>query len=242
PVGEGAIAIDQAVRLLEKKPVMSLVQPVAAVVELAAGVGVPVWVDAAQALGHVDTAVVPGGVGAVYANSRKWLNGPRGVGVVAVAERHWESLRPLRLASVPDGAGPVRNLESHEANIAGRVGLAVALAEHVALGPALVRRRLAKVGRLTRAALADAVGWEVVGDLAAPSAITALRPTAGQDVVVTRAGLLARHGIVTTVADPARAPWEMTAPLLRISPYVDVTPSLLERLAEALEDIGRAQR
>lgn len=33
PVGEGAIAIDQAVRLLEKKPVMSLVQPVAAVVD-----------------------------------------------------------------------------------------------------------------------------------------------------------------------------------------------------------------
>lgn len=33
PVGEGAIAINQAVRLLEKKPVMSLVQPVAAVVD-----------------------------------------------------------------------------------------------------------------------------------------------------------------------------------------------------------------
>lgn len=33
PVGEGAIAIDQAVRLLDKKPVMSLVQPVAAVVD-----------------------------------------------------------------------------------------------------------------------------------------------------------------------------------------------------------------
>ncbi|MGA0560940.1 TMAO reductase system periplasmic protein TorT [Ancylobacter sp. VNQ12] len=33
PVGEGAIAIDQAVRLIEKKPVMSLVQPVAAVID-----------------------------------------------------------------------------------------------------------------------------------------------------------------------------------------------------------------
>ncbi|GGE07507.1 TMAO reductase system periplasmic protein TorT [Aureimonas endophytica] len=33
PVGEGAIAIDQAVRLIEKKPVMSLVQPEAAVID-----------------------------------------------------------------------------------------------------------------------------------------------------------------------------------------------------------------
>lgn len=33
PVGEGAIAIDQAVRLIEKKPVTALVQPVAAVID-----------------------------------------------------------------------------------------------------------------------------------------------------------------------------------------------------------------
>lgn len=33
PVGEGAISVDQAVRLIERKPVMSLVQPVAAVID-----------------------------------------------------------------------------------------------------------------------------------------------------------------------------------------------------------------
>lgn len=33
PVGEGAIAIDQAVRLIEKKPVISFVQPIAAVID-----------------------------------------------------------------------------------------------------------------------------------------------------------------------------------------------------------------
>ena len=33
PVGEGAIAIDQAVRLIEKKPVLSLVQPIASVID-----------------------------------------------------------------------------------------------------------------------------------------------------------------------------------------------------------------
>lgn len=33
PVGEGAIAIDQAIRLIEKKPVTALVQPIAAVID-----------------------------------------------------------------------------------------------------------------------------------------------------------------------------------------------------------------
>jgi pyridoxal 5-phosphate dependent beta-lyase len=239
---DGVVDLDALAALLDEDPpalvhlthVAShrpLVQPVAATVALADAAGVPVWVDAAQALGHVDTADA---AGAVYANSRKWLNGPRGVGVVAVAERHWSTLRALRLASVPDDASPVRHLESHEANIAGRVGFAAAVDEHVALGPAHVRQRLADVGRLTRDALRDIAGWEVVGDVDAPSAITALHPTAGQDVVATRARLLTDHGIVTTVAAPARAPREMTGPLLRVSPYVDVTPAMLGRLIEAL--------
>ncbi len=37
PVAEGAIAVDQAVRLIEKKPLMSLVQPIAAVISKDAG-------------------------------------------------------------------------------------------------------------------------------------------------------------------------------------------------------------
>jgi hercynylcysteine S-oxide lyase len=53
------------------------VQPVAAAAALCRAAGVPLWVDAAQALGHVDAAC---GADAVYATSRKWLTGPRGVG------------------------------------------------------------------------------------------------------------------------------------------------------------------
>src|SRR4051794_28627415 len=39
--------------------------------------GVPLVLDAAQSLGHVDTDL---GADAVYSTSRKWLAGPRGVG------------------------------------------------------------------------------------------------------------------------------------------------------------------
>ncbi len=178
-----------------------LVQPVAAAAELCRAAGVPLWVDAAQALGHVDTAA---GADAVYATSRKWLTGPRGVGLLAVAERWWDRLHttrnPLAREHVPAGGSPMLLLESAEANVAGRVGLGTAVAEYLAAGPAAVQERLAAVGRQTRQLLADVPGWSVAGRADAPSAITALRPEAGQDVAAVRERLLAEHGIVTTTA------------------------------------------
>ncbi len=46
------------------------------------------------------------------------------------------------------------------------------------------------------------------------------------------------HGIVTTAGAVSRAPREMTAPLLRISPHVDCTPEDLARLRQALLTLG----
>jgi hercynylcysteine S-oxide lyase len=212
-----------------------LVQPVAEVAALCRAAGVPLWVDAAQALGHADTA---SGADAQYATSRKWLAGPRGVGMLAIAGRWWGRLRvnasPLARSALPDDCSPVRLLESEEAHIAGRVGLCTAVREYLDAGPAQVWQRLAEVGRLTREALAGLPGWQVTGPAAVPSAITALHPAAGQDVAATRARLLAEHQIVTTAAHPARAPHEMTGPLLRVSPHVDCTGEDLAVLRAAL--------
>jgi hercynylcysteine S-oxide lyase len=219
-----------------------LVQPAAAVAAACHGAGVPVGVDAAQALGHIDVAC---GADAAYGTGRKWLTGPRGVGLIAVARPWWDRLRPaasaMERAAFAD-ASPVLLLESHEAHVAGRIGLAAAVSEFLAADPAAVRARLAAVGRQTRAALAAVPGWEVVPEAIATgatgatpgSAITALRPLDGQDVAAVRARLLAEHQIVTTAAEPARAPREMTGPLLRVSPHVDCAPEDLERLAAAL--------
>jgi pyridoxal 5-phosphate dependent beta-lyase len=214
-----------------------LVQPVAAAAALCHAAGVPLWVDACQALGHVDTAA---GADVLYSTSRKWLAGPRGVGLLAVAERCWGRLRvsasPMDLGGLPAGHTPVRVLESHEANFAGRIGLCAAVRQHLDADPAAVRKRLAEVGRMTREILAGLPGWAVVDPVDAPSAISALRPLAGQDVIQTRLRLIAEHGIVTTAAQPARAPREMTEPLLRISPHVDGTPEELSLLADALSE------
>jgi pyridoxal 5-phosphate dependent beta-lyase len=215
-----------------------LVQPVAAAVEICHVAGVPVWVDAAQALGHVEAACE---ADAIYATSRKWLCGPRGVGIVGIASSWWRKLRPRASEMDRDALeasdSPVLLLESREAHYAGRVGLCAAVGEHVAMGPSSVRERLAAVGEMTRSALADLPGWEVVPGpegAGGASAVTALRPTAGQKVDAVRSFLLSEHQIVTTAAVRARAPQEMKEPYLRISPHVDITEEELALLRKAL--------
>ena len=118
------------------------------------------------------------------------------------------------------------------------VGLCAAVAEYLEAGPARVWDRLAEVGGQTRETLAGLPGWEVADAPDAGSAIVGLRAANGQDVAGTRARLLAEHGIVTTVGAVARAPREMTEPLLRISPHVDCTPADLDRLRQALLALG----
>ena len=214
-----------------------LVQPAAAAAAICHAAGVPLWVDAAQALGHVDTAC---GADVVYATSRKWLTGPRGVGVLGVAEQWWDRLEihaaELALSSRPADASPVWLLSSGEAHVAGRVGLCNAVREFLDDGPAAVRDRLAAVGGQTREALDGLPGWAVIPGTG--SAITALRALNGQDIVATRARLLAEHGIVSTAAVTGRAPREMTEPLLRISPHVDCTPDDLAVLRKALQTLA----
>ena len=251
---DGTVSLPELARLLAASPPTvvhltqvashrGLVQPVRAAAELCRAAGVPLWVDAAQAIGHVDTAC---GADAVYATSRKWLTGPRGVGVLGIGERWWDSLHttsnPLAREHMATGASPMDLLESAEANVAGRVGLATAVAEYLAAGPARVQARLAAVGRRTRQVLAGVPGWSVSGPADVPadgpadaqSAITTVYPEAGQDVTAVRARLLAEHAIVTTMASTLRAPREMTRAGLRVSPHVDCTDADLLALAAAL--------
>jgi pyridoxal 5-phosphate dependent beta-lyase len=205
-----------------------LVQPAREVAALCRAAGVPLVLDAAQSLGHTDTDV---GADAVYSTSRKWLAGPRGVGVLFVRPALAAELTPV-LPEPPD-VPPLRAFESGEAHVAGRVGLVLAVGDHLAAGPERVRERLAALGRAAREVLDGAAGWRVVEPVDEPSATTTLRPPDGVDVPATRARLVA-DGIVTTAIGVERAPGELTGPLLRISPHVDGTLDELHALAAAL--------
>ncbi len=157
--GFGRLAVDAVARRLADSPPAlvhltplgshrGLAQPLAELAAVCRDFGVPLVVDAAQALGHLDCAV---GAAAIYSSSRKWMAGPRGVGVLAIRPELAQRLRP-RLPP-PDwhlGIPVVHNLELGEANVAARVGYSVALGEHLAAGPGQIRDRLAELGRITR--------------------------------------------------------------------------------------------
>jgi hercynylcysteine S-oxide lyase len=247
--GEGRVAVDEAAACLAADPPdlvhltavashRGVVQPLHQMARLCSDLGLPLVVDAAQALGQVDCAA---GADVIYASSRKWIAGPRGVGVLAVRPTVLARLRPrLPPPEWVSSLSVAQRLELGEANIAARMAFSVALGEHVALGPAAVRARLAEVGRVSRTVLADVRGWRVVESADEQSAITTLAPVDGADPGKVRAWLIAERRIVTTAASVERAPLELTAPVLRISPHLDTTADDLTMFATALIDATAA--
>lgn len=241
--GDGRLLVDEAATVLEIDPPdlvhltalgshRGIAQPARELAEVCRGLGVPLVVDAAQALGHLDCVV---DADAIYSSSRKWIAGPRGVGVLAVRPELADRLRP-RLPP-PEWNPPMtvmQRLEHGEANAAARIGFSLALGEHLAEGPENIRAALAEMGRLSRDALAGVDGWRVVEPVGEPTAITTLAPTDGADPRQVRAWLIAERGIVTTCAEVQRAPFEMAAPVLRLSPHVDTGADDLAMFAEAL--------
>ncbi|HEX5145369.1 MAG TPA: ergothioneine biosynthesis PLP-dependent enzyme EgtE [Mycobacterium sp.] len=217
-----------------------VVQPLAGMVEVCRAVDVPLVLDAAQALGQVDCAV---GADVVYSSSRKWMAGPRGVGLLAV--RPLLAQRMVRRIPPPDwpvAASAMQAFMHPEANIAARVGYSVALGEYLAAGPGRVRDRLALIGKRTRSMLDGVAGWRVVEPVDELTAITTLVPPAGVDPVAVRSALISESGVVTTAAENVRAPFELTGPVLRVSPHVDVVEQDLETVAAALQAITESVR
>jgi pyridoxal 5-phosphate dependent beta-lyase len=212
-----------------------VVQPGRELAALCRAAGVPLVLDVAQALGHVDCDL---GADAVYGTSRKWLAGPRGVGFLAMRPAVTARLTPVVGPELCDDGGAgvdhAQWYESSDAHMAGRIGLVVAVGEHLAAGPHRVRERLSTLGRATRERLDGRGGWTVAEPLDEPTAITTLRPPAGVDVPATVARLREEHGLVVTAIGRERARAELTGPVLRVSPHLDATLDDLDVLASAL--------
>ena len=241
----GVLDVDAlATRLRTRRPAIvhltsaashrALVQPVGAVAEICAAAEVPLVVDNAQAIGQIE---IEPGAAATYGTSRKWLCGPRGVGYLAVREPWQSRLRPvapaLSVATWPAGGPrPLPRLNSRETFLAGRLGLGVAIAEHLELGPARIRERLHAIAVTLRTALAEAPGWRLVDAIDAPGGLVTLAPRSAEaDVAQVRDELL-RGGLLCTASQPHRAPREMTGWYLRLSPHLETTEADIQQVTE----------
>ena len=134
-----ADALDERVKLVALTHVPTgggLVNPVAAVGRLARDAGALYLVDACQSVGQLPIDVDDVGCDFLAATSRKYLRGPRGVGLLyaraATAGRLEPALPDLRSATweAPDRyrfAGDGRRFEAWEMPIAAKVGLGVAV-------------------------------------------------------------------------------------------------------------------
>ncbi|MBT1176124.1 cysteine desulfurase [Bifidobacterium callimiconis] len=123
-------------------------QPVAYVVRIAHAAGVPVHVDAVQAAGQIPIRMRDWDVDALSVSGHKFGT-PKGLGALLVRSR--TPIEPLL-----SGGGQERGLRSGTQNVAGAVGLAIALDESVAFMREHHAELIASRDRLIRGVL-DAV-------------------------------------------------------------------------------------
>lgn len=196
-------------------------------VELAHQVGALVLLDACQSAGQLDLDVGALGVDALSATGRKWLRGPRGTGFLYVRRSVLADLEPA--AADMRGAtwtGPstyelqpdATRFELWENDVAGRLGLKVAVDHLLARGPADVEAAIRERAAHLRAGLADIVGVQL--------------RDAGPDL----------GGIVTFTID-GHDPYAVQAALEQVGVTVSVsvkTSTQLDMAARGLESVVRA--
>lgn len=240
--------LDERVRLVSLVHVPTnsgQVAPVRRVVERAHRVGALVLLDACQSVGQLGVDVDDLGVDALTATGRKWLRAPRGTGFLYVRRDVLDGLEPaaadLRGATwtAPDAyalAPGARRFELWEHDVAGRLGLKVAVEQLLELGvenvEATVRGRAADLRR----ALAGITGVTVrdVGpDLSGIVSFT----VDGVDSQRVRDELAAGR-VTVSVSTAASTRLDMGArgldAVVRASPHYFVSPDDLESAAAAV--------
>ena len=173
-VDDLARLLDEKVRLIAVTHVPShtgLVNPVEKIGELARQAGVPFLVDACQSAGQVDLDVAAIHCDALSGTGRKYLRGPRGTGFLYVHPRLRAAMEPFRLDmhsatwtaqdayAVRDDA---KRYESWESNVAGRLGLGVAVDYALTVGMPAIEERVALLAERVRTALREVPGVTVL--------------------------------------------------------------------------------
>jgi selenocysteine lyase/cysteine desulfurase len=227
-----------------------LINPAAAIGSVARRHGIPYFVDAAQAVGQLPVDVAQIGCDVLSGAGRKALRGPRGTGLLYVRRDFLDQLTPafVDTHSAPLGADgePVlrqdaARLESAEASLALRCGLANALQEALDIGLPAIRARIAATAQALRTELAAIPGITVLDQGRERSGLVSFN-FADQDAVsVQRA--MAAQGITIGSNGVPYTPLDMQArgltQIARASVSYLTSDAEIDRLLEGLRALAR---
>ncbi|CAE6737389.1 Cysteine desulfurase [Paraburkholderia nemoris] len=179
-----------------------LINPAAAIGQVARRHGIPYFIDAAQAIGQLPIDVAEVGCDVLTGPCRKALRGPRGTGLLYVREDFLSRLTPafVDIRSAPlgaDGEPVLRDdavrFEAAEAAPALHCGLANALEEALEIGVDNIRARIDSVARALRGQLAEIPGVTVLDQGREQSGLVAFNIAGLEAVSVQRS--LADQGV-----------------------------------------------
>lgn len=212
--------------------------PVAAMVRMAHEKGVEfVAVDGAQAIGTIPVDVPATGA-EIYATSpHKWLQAPKGTGLLYVRKDVQEKLRPMWVSSGRRKTESARDYEDYNTrDIAGVLALGDAIAFQAQFAPEAREARLRELWAFTRAQTDKAgVAWRSPNDWEVSSAVMAV-DSPGMDSRELEKRLYHEHGVVT------RGFRTLGLNSIRLSPNVFTREEEIAFYFELAMKIGRSQR
>jgi cysteine desulfurase / selenocysteine lyase len=226
-----------------------LINPVAAVGAVAARHGLTYLLDACQSVGQIDIDVQAIGCHILSGTGRKFLRGPRGTGFLYVSNAIVDRLDPpfidLTAAEWTDAqtyrlAPGALRFENWESNVAGRIGLARAVAYARAVGMPAIERRTTNLAAYLRNALSALAGVTVQDQGAQKSGIVTLT-VAGQDAVRLQAHL--RDKAINTSVTPLEyarldlGPRGLSA-MIRASVHYYNTEEEVDRFVQEIARVG----
>jgi selenocysteine lyase/cysteine desulfurase len=204
--------------------------------------GILFALDAIQTLGAFPLDVVRASVDMLSADAHKWLLGPMAIGIVYVAERHFDRIRPTllgawnvqsprflaqdRIEFVPTA----RRYEPGVLNAAGVYGMKASLELLLGVGVERVAARLIRLKQVLLDLL-EPLGFELMGvrgGVNASGITTVWHPDAPSSALMSA---LEAGGVVASLRHDAQG-----REYLRFSPHFYNTEAELARVAGLLED------
>lgn len=215
-----------------------VVLPVAEIADMARRRGVDVIVDAAHAFGQLDFKLPDLKSDFVGINLHKWIGAPVGVGALYIRRGRVADIDPYM--GEEGGADDVRaRVHTGTSNFAAYLALPDALELHERIGAANKQARLRRLRNRWMDAVRDVPGIDLLSpeDPRLSSAIASFRlrgQTALKDNIAAATRLAKEYGIFTVHRDGLAS-----GACVRVTPSVFTPEQHVDRLSEALREIGR---